>query len=106
LAAQGFTKRCATSGASTWQEVWCRGTPKADRKAAVDLTFAETLVAGGSLTLAVIFGGVWVARKIKGGSRPGFGVEPDSAAPVDDSLPEPVAGAKPGNKDESSRRIR
>jgi hypothetical protein len=106
LAAQGFTRRCRAGGASTWQEVWCRAAAKGDRKAAVEGALPETLVAGGSLTLAVILGGVWVARKSKGGARPSFGVESDSAASADDRLPEPAAGATPGNKNESSRRNR
>jgi hypothetical protein len=107
LAAQGFTQRCRAGGASTWQEVWCRNTPQKDRKAAVDRTLAETLVTGGSLTLAVIFGGVWVARKIKKKSPRGrFDVEPDSTVPGDDGLPQPTAAAKPESKNESRRRNR
>jgi hypothetical protein len=87
--------------------VWCRAAAKGDGKAAIEGALPETLVAGGSLTLAVIFGGVWVARKIKGKiPRRRFDVEPNSVAPGDDSLPEPTAAAKPESKNESRRRNR
>jgi hypothetical protein len=107
LASQGYSERCRSAGASVWQEVWCRVRPKPDRKAALDGVLPGKLVAGGSLTLAVIFGGVWAARKVKGKSpRPSDGIEPGPAVSVDDSLPEPAAAAKPESKDESRRRNR
>jgi hypothetical protein len=65
LASQGYRERCRTYGASVWQEVWCRLAPKSDKKASLDEMLPQTVVAGSSFTLALIFGGIWAARKIK-----------------------------------------
>ncbi|MGB7948617.1 MAG: hypothetical protein WCH75_13120 [Candidatus Binatia bacterium] len=104
LAAQRFVKRCQTQGASTWGEVWCRLAPKAGD--GVPRSFSggdlDGIVAGTFLTLAFVFGGLWVAPKISKtslASGPERNVNAHGSESGDTSHATPKT--KPGKQNES-----